>query len=333
MTNLDVWDVSPKNLRLSISEATQNIPLSIRSNDSSPVFETSDSSIAQVNQNGVVSAGMQAGGCIISIWKNAEKASVRHVGVEVRSGDWYTNHPDFRQLARVQMTGNVQNARNAQNIFGCRILVSRTSNSTVIQEVYTDIAGQFILEPLYEGIYAIEASSEGFITYHGLMTVSEAGSHSVSIMLSPILIGQVARIVLTWGATPSDLDSHLTGPLSTGGRFHVYYANANVANCGQLDIDDTSSYGPETITIFSFIPGIYKYCVHDYTNRSSGSSSALAQSGATVTVYLYDGTTQTFTVPNQPGTVWNVFEIDGSTSEIRVLNQMIFQSSPESVGL
>lgn len=333
MIEIDIWDVSPKKLRFSVSETSQHVPLSIRSKECTPVFESSESNIAQVDQNGVVSTGMLVGGCVISVWKNKDKSSVRHVNVEVRSTDWYANHSDFRQSVQVLMSGRVLNALNAQNIGGCRVLVSRSTNSPVLQEVITDANGQFLLSPLYEGVYAIEVSSDGFITYRGLMTVADAGSHSITIILSPVLVGQVARIVLTWGEFPQDLDSHLTGPLSAGGRFHVYYSNNEIANCGELDIDDTTSYGPETITISNFIPGIYKYCVHDYSNRSSISSAALGESGATVTVYLYDGTSMTFAVPNQPGTVWEVFEIDGATSEIRELNHMIFESVPERVGL
>ncbi len=59
------------------------------------------------------------------------------------------------------------------------------------------------------------------------------------------------RIVLTWGATPSDLDSHLVGPTSGDSKFHVYYANDVYGSEVDLDVDDTSSYGPETITIRS----------------------------------------------------------------------------------
>ena len=34
-----------------------------------------------------------------------------------------------------------------------------------------------------------------------------------------------------------------------------------------LDVDDISSYGPETITILENIYGTYTYAVHNYSNR------------------------------------------------------------------
>jgi len=52
-----------------------------------------------------------------------------------------------------------------------------------------------------------------------------------------------------------------------------------------------------------------------------------------VKVFYYDGREYTFNVPNQPGTVWNVFEINGATGAITALNQMEFESNPGSVGI
>lgn len=72
-------------------------------------------------------------------------------------------------------------------------------------------------------------------------------------VITPVLSDDEYRIVLTWSSTPSDLDSHLSGPLSTGERFHVYYSDMSAFDNGEtvatLDLDDTSSYGPETITL------------------------------------------------------------------------------------
>ena len=62
------------------------------------------------------------------------------------------------------------------------------------------------------------------------------------------------RIVLTWGETPRDLDSHLVGLDDANSVFHIAYYNkverdtdGNVI--ASLDVDDVSSYGPETVTI------------------------------------------------------------------------------------
>lgn len=140
------------------------------------------------------------------------------------------------------------------------------------------------------------------------------------------------RVVLQWGTTPNDLDAHLTGPLPPEDRFHVYFGAPchpgpdtdgattgcqAVEQAATLDRDDTNGSGPETITVEQQIAGIYRFSVHDFTNRFANTdapSSALAASGATVTLYLASpATTQVFTVPNLPGTLWTVFELSGST--------------------
>ncbi|MDO5518409.1 MAG: hypothetical protein Q4F66_12720, partial [Clostridium sp.] len=89
-----------------------------------------------------------------------------------------------------------------------------------------------------------------------------------------------------------------------------------------LDVDDTSSYGPETTTIYNLGTGIYRYSVHDYTNGSSSNSSALANSGATVDVYKGSTSLGHYTVPaNQNGTLWTVFEIrNGQIYPINTVN-------------
>ncbi len=79
-------------------------------------------------------------------------------------------------------------------------------------------------------------------------------------------------------------------------------------------MDDTTSYGPETTTIYKQIDGIYRFSVHDYSNRSSVTSTTLSNSNAEVKVYRGNSLVATFNVPtNQVGTEWTVFEMNGNT--------------------
>jgi uncharacterized protein YfaP (DUF2135 family) len=143
------------------------------------------------------------------------------------------------------------------------------------------------------------------------------------------------KIVLTWGSTPNDLDSHLTGPDGNGGRFHVYYANRDYfqdATSGNgvsvdLDYDDTSSYGPESTTIRNPAPGDYYFYVYDYSDGGSTDSTVLSHSGATVTVYKQGQVTNgtVFRVDgSSPGTNWTVFKLtvanNGAVTVTRVNN-------------
>ena len=99
-----------------------------------------------------------------------------------------------------------------------------------------------------------------------------------------------------------------------------------------LDVDDRSSYGPETITLdlSKGKSGIYHFYVHDYTNRYSTDSKAMSLSGAKVTVYVNGVYRDTFNVPtNVGGTIWTVFELNGNT--ITPINTMAYESDPSAV--
>ena len=87
------------------------------------------------------------------------------------------------------------------------------------------------------------------------------------------------RVTLTWGAQPRDLDSHLTGPDGSDGRYHVYFSDRVVGN-STLDTDDRDGFGPETITFFPReADGMYRYSVHNWSDQDSGEMGARGIAG------------------------------------------------------
>ena len=90
------------------------------------------------------------------------------------------------------------------------------------------------------------------------------------------------------------------------------YAGRTIARLG---LDDTTSYGPETVTITlksDLIENgsVLKYSVHDFTNRGYSNSAVLSLSNAAVHVYAGNNLVENYFVPkNKVGTVWHVFEI------------------------
>lgn len=164
---------------------------------------------------------------------------------------------------------------------------------------------------------------------------------------SGFIIQAPVDIVLRWGATPHDLDSHLTGPAAADGtRFHTYYAargDLNAAPNVMLYRDVVNSYGPEQTRINVVQPGVYRFYVHDYTNRASANSTALSNSGAVVAVHaagnfnLPEGNNlgtevARVSVPaNQVGTVWQAFELDSRTGIMNRVDQFRNVSAPASV--
>lgn len=147
------------------------------------------------------------------------------------------------------------------------------------------------------GNYTLNASNEDFVSAHINVVVQANACSERDVTMSPTNISAgdegLLQIVLTWGETPRDLDSHLLGPADENGDdyFHVYYRDKNAYSedgdvIANLDLDDTSSYGPETTTIYKGFTGRkYSFYVYDYTNGEDDASTELSASSAKVTVY------------------------------------------------
>ncbi len=139
--------------------------------------------------------------------------------------------------------------------------------------------------------------------------------------ISPVMTSlDGMRIVLNWGASPTDLDSHLVFPNN-----HVYFSK-NSGDQADLDVDDTTSYGPETITIMQKKEGQrYIYAVHNYSEKSNFNSSSLSKSAAKVFVYVGQTLIRTYYVPNnQIGNMWAVFAVtaEGDFQDFNVLKNV-----------
>lgn len=170
------------------------------------------------------------------------------------------------------LTGTVTNAQNAQPIAGAVVTVSgRTAT--------TNASGVYSIANAPAGSVTVTTTASGFTTRTDTVTVTAGGSTSFSMSLIPsAFLTTGVAMVLNWGAEPRDLDSHLVGPNSGGGRFHCYYSTPNPVPYVRLDVDDTSGFGPETITIGqvagAFVPGTYNYYIHLYSGSGDFSTSA-----------------------------------------------------------
>jgi|GEM_PF-2256943 len=202
----------------------------------------------------------------------------------------------------------------------------------LISQYTTPQDGTYIFSNLAAGDYLIKCSLDGYIQTENRVTLdSDDSTAQEDIILSPVMDPGEVRIVLTWGASPSDLESHLTAPNTEGCRYHCFYDTREIPGAN-LDLDDMDSYGPETITITSSYLGAYRYYVHDFTNRNSTTSNAFSLSGAHVRVFFGSGADpMDFYVPSLAGTVWHVFDMDGDSQEITPVNIMGFQAQPGEI--
>ena len=165
-------------------------------------------------------------------------------------------------------------------------------------------------------------------TYFNIKILGSKTIANQNATISHTLNSNQLRIVLEWGETPYDLDSHLVGPTSSGSTFHVYYRNFSYAESGtrvaDLDLDARKSYGPETTTLYNPVTGDYKFYVHNYSG-----SPDIKSSGATVKVFTGNNNepAYTFSVPlTGNGQYWNVFTYNSKTRRITPVNTV--SSSP-----
>ncbi|HAU5790770.1 TPA: tetratricopeptide repeat protein [Citrobacter freundii] len=179
----------------------------------------------------------------------------------------------------------------------------------------TDASGHVVLA----SSYADDQNSLLIIKKDGYSNlVVKCPCTNMTYALSPVMTNlDGMRVVLSWGKNPADLDSHLMFP---GG--HIYF----VKKAGQdanLDVDDTDSYGPETVTITKKHFGeTYTYAVQDFTNKGDPSSVWLSASSAKVFVYVGSSLVRSYSVPTgKAGNIWTVFKLNPN-GEFEDINRM-----------
>lgn len=204
------------------------------------------------------------------------------------------------------------------------------------------------LEP---GNYTLELKKPNYVDLINNFAVNGGKTSTLNSALSPETIGSTEtsgnidtihtsgnglRIILTWDRYPYDLDSHFfaidtdTGELA----FETYYSRKNAYDkegkvVVNLDLDDTTSYGPETTSLYRLENNrYYRFKVHDYSNGGSTTSNQMSSlSNARVNVYSDGRLVATFHVPPEiPATWWHVFDFDPNTGEIIPIDDMTFSN-------
>jgi hypothetical protein len=201
------------------------------------------------------------------------------------------------------LTGLITNAQNAQPIAGATVSVGGVSATTAAN-------GQFTIASAPAGTRTVTTSATGFTSRTDTVTITAGASTTFNASLVPTSVGTGVSIVLTWGAQPSDLDSHLVGPNGSGGRFHCYYGNRTPVPFVSLDVDDVTAFGPETITVAqvsgAFVAGTYNYYVHNYSTTPEFNVSS-----AVVTVFASGAQVAQYNVASATGSptldYWSVF--------------------------
>lgn len=209
----------------------------------------------------------------------------------------------FEEDENENLTLRFFNALNGEPILGAEVTLND------VDEFTTDDEGKIRFPIPDDGFIQVHFECQKFITSDFQVEVIAGTLFFNRISVSPELDLKHLRIVLDWDKAPKDLDAHFIKQ----NAYHISYRHTRILadGSGELDRDDMDGYGPETITIRDIDDlATYEYIVHDYTNRSSSSSTGLARSKATVKVFGEGRLLYVFQVPQgRPGTSWSVFKL------------------------
>jgi hypothetical protein len=265
--------------------------------------------------------------------------SVDYTGISVTAGSTNNLETIYLQSTATlpgSVSGYITNASTGYGETGVTVALRSgigTTTGTAAYTATTGTNGLYSLSSVTPATYTASISKTGFTTSTFTITVvGNTSNTNQNSSITPNIADGNVRFVLTWGASPYDLDSHLKVPLTSTTFYHVYYADKGSQTASPyatLDVDDTSSYGPETTTIYTQLSGTYTYYVHDFSDRSSTTNTLLSSSGAKVVVYKGSTTLATYYVPSGTGTLWKVCSWNGYS--LTPINTLLTESDPSNV--
>ena len=174
-------------------------------------------------------------------------------------------------------------------MLGAKISVNSSDGSIVFFDVPVDKDGTKSIELPKTGNYTVKISADGFIDN----IIQNAFDEDIDIFvaLSPELLPEETRIILTWDENPKDLDIFVMAVSKVSSTTCLtYYAQKNGCDEISLDLDNTNGglNGAETVTLLNnTINKDYVYIIaiedYHYTIGNTNGSDFL-ESWATVRI-------------------------------------------------
>ncbi len=201
----------------------------------------------------------------------------------------------------VTVKGCVQDANTTVRIAGATVEMIGKDYSGATTAM-TDSDGNFEISVMQKATSLFTASKGTKVSNTAIKTVDET---EVTLDDCLFLGNAPLTVRLTWGQHPEDLDTHVIGPSA----YHIWYGHdgSYAVDAAHLDVDDTTSYGPEVFTALRFPEaGTYHYAVYRYAG-----SSTISASPARVELTL-NGEKTVFMPPagqSASDRWWNVFDI------------------------
>jgi uncharacterized protein YfaP (DUF2135 family)/pimeloyl-ACP methyl ester carboxylesterase len=237
---------------------------------------------------------------------------------------------ESKDFAEGDMKVVVTDAVTGRSVSGYKVTAYNSVNNGVDNrdEQQTTATPTPTLTTLPKGSYRVEIEKAGYQTAKQVCDVKETQLVTCQINIVPttsVSEGQLVS-VLRWDVNPNDLDSHLIKYNANGQQqYHIYYSNRN-GGTDNLDVDDTTSYGPETVTINQLDPTAnYVYAIYHY----GGSGSITTTSQAQVSVLQNGKPVRIYKAPlTGEGRWWKVFEVQNG-QVIPCQSNCMYSSEPQ----
>lgn len=204
----------------------------------------------------------------------------------------------------VDVTGCVQDAVGTR-VAGA-IVTAEGRDYVGNAQALTDENGNFTVPVRANSLAFVQASRNSAVSNSPEVTTQGA---NVTMGTCLVVTGGTLSVKLTWGQSPSDLDSHTLGANADDHVYYVAKGSLTAQPYIALDVDDTTGFGPE-VTTFSGIARNRRYSF--YVHNFSG-TFAPGQTLSPARVELTAGGTQTVFAPPSGETAdteyWHVFDL------------------------
>ena len=198
----------------------------------------------------------------------------RSLPVEIRSAETTQVTIPLQPLPGV-VSGIVRSLVTGAPIPGATVTLNGFASTT-------DAGGAFNIGGMPPGTYQATASMPGFISQTLPVSILPTQPTTVTFELATVFAN--LNFTLVWGAQPTDLDAHLSGPGTVAGtRFHAFFLTPNPVPYAALTLDDQDGFGPERMIVTpnpatqQYVPGEYRFWVDNFNAPLGGPSYSGSQ--------------------------------------------------------
>lgn len=215
----------------------------------------------------------------------------------------------------VTITGCVQDSAGTR-LSNVNIFTDGT-NYTGRARATSNSTGSFTVSAKSNSNLVLGGERRGFLSNQRAITTLAANQTLTDclVLATPVTLpgtpttAQSLSVRLSWGASPSDLDSHTKGPNANNETYYSDKGSLTAVPFVSLDVDDTTGFGPE----FTTFPKLARNRVYSYFVNNYSRSYNPGQTGSPAQIQLTAGGVQSiFTPPagETSGTpYWHVFNV------------------------